>query len=189
MHTILTNFATAEATGHAAEEASGNVLDSLGIDPKLFVFQLIAFLLLLWLLNKYVFPVLMKAVDERQKTIDESLQAAHDAEKQAAEAEAKIEAMLKKARGEAADIVTTAKDEAGALVTKAEERSKAQAQRIVDDAQSTIAKEVIAARKALHNETIELVAQATEKVVGKTLDGKIDNKLIEASLNHSGDKA
>lgn len=174
IHTLFTQF--------AAASESTSPIQALGIDVKLLIFQIIAFTILVMLLNKYVFPVLMKAVDARQKTIDDSLQSARDAEEQAAKAAAKIDAMLKKARSEATDIVTTAKDEAGALVTKAEERSRTQAQRIVDDAQATIAKEVIAARKALHNETIELVAQATEKVVGKTVTKSVDEALIDQSL-------
>ncbi len=42
-----------------------------------------------------------------------------------------------------------------------------------------------AAKKALHNETVELVARATEKVVGKTVDAKLDNAVIEESLKES----
>ena len=41
---------------------------------------------------------------------------------------------------------------------------------------------MIAAKKALHNETIELVAQATEKVVGKTVNAGVDKQLITQSI-------
>lgn len=157
-------------------------MKALGIDGKLLVFQIIAFALLTWLLSKYVFPVLMKAVDERQKRIDESNAAAADAAKHAAETEAKLSHMLKEARSEAADIVTTAKEEAANLLAKSEEKSKVQAERIVAAAHESIDKDVIAAKKALHNETIELVAQATEKVVGKTVSGEVDKKLVAQSI-------
>ena len=71
---LFTQFASevAEAT---------NPVKALGIDVKLLVFQIIAFALLTWLLSKYVFPVLMKAVDDRQARIDESNAAAADAAK------------------------------------------------------------------------------------------------------------
>lgn len=176
-HTLFTQFATAE---HGTSP-----IEALGIDAKLLAFQIIAFLILLWLLNKFVFPVLMKAVDDRQKAIDESISAAAEAEKNAANAEAKIDAMLNQARKEAGDIVSLAKEEAGTIVAKSEEKSKAQAERIVAAAHESLNKEVIAAKKALHNETIELVAQATEKVVGKTVDAKLDKSIIEASLKDS----
>jgi len=177
---LFTQFA---AEAHATESTSP--IDALGIDVKLLVFQLIAFVLLTWLLSKFVFPVLMKAVDERQRKIDESLHAAHEAEKNAENAQAKIDKMLKTARTEAADIVTTAKDEATAMVNRAEEKSRTQAEHIVAEARESIGKEVVAAKKALHNETIELVAQATQKVVGKTVDAKVDKNLISDSLKET----
>ena len=175
---LFIHFANAEASA----QENGNVMQALGINAKLLVFQLIAFILLTWLLAKYVFPVLMKAVDERQKHIDESNAAAAEAATQAAEAEKKIAHLLKTARDDAADIVSTAKEEAAGLVASSEAKSKTQAERIVAAAQDTIQKDILAAKKALHNETVELVAQATEKVVGKTVTSQVDKKLITESL-------
>ena len=172
---LFTQFASeaAEAT---------NPVKALGIDVKLLVFQIIAFALLTWLLSKYVFPVLMKAVDDRQARIDESNAAAADAAKQAAETEEKLAKLLKQARTEAADIVTTAKEEAAGMLAKSEEKSKVQVERIVAAVHESIDKDVLVAKKALHNETIELVAQATEKVVGKTVIVTVDTQFIIDSL-------
>jgi len=172
---LFTQFAS------EAAEATDPV-KALGIDMKLLVFQIIAFAILVWLLSKYVFPVLMKAVDDRQARIDESNAAAADAAKQAAETEEKLAKLLKQARSEATDIVATAKEEAAGLLAKTEEKSKVQAERIVAAAHESIEKDVIAAKKALHNETIELVAQATEKVVGKTVNAGVDKQLITQSI-------
>lgn len=183
----LTNFA-AEST-HGVNDAAAktvekaSALETLGIDVKQLVFQLIAFTILVWFLSKYVFPILIKAIDERQAAIEESLAAAKNAEKNAADAEAKIDALIKSARKEAGEIVTTAKDEAIALAAKTEERSKSQAERIVAEARESIGKEVLAAKKALHNETLELVAQATEKVVGKIVTKDVDKKIIADSVS------
>lgn len=172
---LFTQFAS------EAAEATDPV-KALGIDMKLLVFQIIAFAILVWLLSKYVFPVLMKAVDDRQARIDESNAAAADAAKQAAETEEKLAKLLKQARSEATDIVATAKEEAAGLLAKTEEKSKVQAERIVAAAHESIEKDVIAAKKTLHNETIELVAQATEKVVGKTVNAGVDKQLITQSI-------
>ncbi len=167
-----------------AAEAAGSTspLDTLGIDVKQLVGQIIAFGILVWVLSKYIFPVLMRAVDERQKRIEESNTAAIEATKQAEATEARLQKMLKTARSEAADIVTTAKEEAATLMAKSEEKSKVQAERIVAQAHENIAKDVLAAKRALHNETVELVAQATEKVVGKTVSENVDKQLITESL-------
>jgi F-type H+-transporting ATPase subunit b len=90
--------------------------------------------------------------------------------------------LLKKARTEAAEIVETAKVESNAVLTASEEKAKKRSEQIVASAQDEIQKEVIAAKSALHNETLELVALATEKVVGKTVSSTVNNKVIAESL-------
>lgn len=166
----------------ATEEASGDIMTTLGIHWELLAFQIIAFLILVWALGKFVYPWLMKSVDERQAKIEESVKAAEEAEKKAESAQEDIAKLLKEARVEAKDIVTTAKDEAVAMVADAESKAKNRAEKIVKDAHEQLEKDVIAARKALHNDTIELVALATEKVVGKTVDAKADSKIIAEAV-------
>ncbi len=187
---LVRGFAEAShgATQHATEKAAenGNVLATLGIDWKMLVYQLISFSILVFLLSKYVFPILIRAIDDRQSAIEESLAAAKNAEKNAADAEEKIAALMDKARKEAGEVVVTAKEEANAMLSRAEAKAKTQADHIVAQARDTIDKEVLAAKKALHNETIELVAQATEKVVGKTVSTSVDKKIIKDSLEKAG---
>lgn len=168
-----------------AATGQGSILDTLGIDVKLVIFQVIAFLLLVVILGKWVFPVFFRIIDARQKAIDDGNKAAHEATKQAEAAKEEIKRLLTAARDDAKDIVSTAKEEALSMVSDAEQKGKIQAQRIAEAAHQDIAKEVIAAKKALHNETIELIAQATEKVVGKSVTHKIDHDIITAALEKS----
>lgn len=164
------------------EPASGGVLGALGIDVWMLVFQALAFLVLVWVLGKYVYPVLIKVVDDRQAKIEASTAAATEAEKKAVEAKDATEKLMKQARKEASEIVTTAKEEAAAALELAETKSKERAERIVADAQAQIEKDIVAAKKALHNETLELVALATEQVIGKTVSPKIDDAVISAAV-------
>ncbi len=166
----------------SAEGASDNLFSALGIDAQMLTFQMVAFVVLVVLLGKFVFPVLMKAVDERQSKIDEAGRAAEQAEKKAEEAQAKIESTLKKARAEAADIVTTAKNEATQMIEKAESQAKSRSERIVAEAQEDIQKDVIAARKALEKDTISLVKKAAGLAVAGVADDKLDAALIKKSV-------
>lgn len=175
MNNLYTFAATEPAKG-------GSVFDMLGIDIWTLVFQIVAFLILVFALGKWVYPVFIDIIDKRQASIDEGLKAAHEAQAQASESEAEIARLLKEARAEASDIVTTAKEEASLLVQDAETKAKTKSQAIVDSAKDEIAKEVIAAKKALHNETIDLVALATEKVVGSTVSKQVDAKLVADAL-------
>lgn len=173
-------------TQFAAENASQeNVFSALGIDWKMLIFQIIGFVILVWLLSKYVYPVLIKTVDARQAEFEASSKAAQEAEKKAEETKAEVEKLLHQARRQAADIVTTAKEEATAAIEAADSKAKARADHIVADAHEQIAKDVVAARKALHNDTIELVAAATEKVLGKTVTPKVDDSLIASAIKEA----
>lgn len=174
---LLTQFAE---TG-----ASSNLFTALGIDWQMLIFQIVAFVVLVVLLGKFVYPPLMKAVDNRQEAIEASTEAAEEARKKAAKAESDVEKMLKEARTQASDIVSTAKEEATAAIEAADAKSKARAEHILAEAHEQIEKDVAGARKVLHNETLSLVAQATEKVVGKSVDAKVDEKVISAAIKEA----
>jgi len=174
---ILTQF--------ASEAPQGDIFTALGIDWKMLAFQLVGFVVLVWLVGKFVFPPLFKAVDSRREEIEAGSKAAEEAKKQATAAHDDVEKMLKQARAEASDIVATAKEEATAAIEKAEAKSKARAEHIVSEAREQIDKDVVAARRALHNETLDLVAQATEKVLGKTVNAKVDEAVVSAAVKEA----
>lgn len=169
----------------AAAPQSEGILGALGIQWQMLLFQAIAFGLVVFLMAKFVYPILLKVIDERETRINQSLEAAKTAEDHAGKAEERIEAQLAKARTEAREIVSTAKDEATAMLAKADEKSKSNAEHLIDTARSEIDKEVIAAKKALQNETIELVASATEKVVSGTLKPANDKTIIETAIKEA----
>ena len=167
---------------NAAAGESSDLLGSLGIDVKLLILQTIAFLLLLWILKKFVYPVLSKSLEKREQTINSAAKAAVEAQKEADESRDKVAKLLKQAKAEASAIVATAKAEADEMVSLATEKSRATADHMIEEAKKSIDKEVLSAKKALHNETIELVAQATEKVVAGQMTGSIDKKIIESAV-------
>ncbi len=172
-------------TYFASEEASGNILSMLGIDWKLLSFQIIAFGLLVFILAKWIFPVFFKIIDKRQAAIDAGNKAAVEAARHAEKAQDEIKKMLTEARADAKEIVATAKEEAAALASESEKRSKTQAERIVQTAHDELTKEVAAAKRTLHNETIDLIATATTKVVGSSIGDKTDRQVIERALKES----
>lgn len=172
-------------TQFATTAAGSDVFSALGIDWQQLVFQIVGFVILVILMAKFVYPVLIKSVDERQAKIEEGLKAAREAEDNAAKAQEEIASQLDEARKTAKDIVATAKEEATNMLTVADEKAKTQAARTIATAKDEIAKEVVAAKKALETETVDLVARATEKVVGKTYSAKDDKSVITTALKEA----
>jgi len=172
---FLTQFAETAAT-------NSNFFEALGIDWRLLILQIIAFLILVALLGKFVYPWLMKQVDERQAAIEAAAKAASQAQASAAESQDRVTELLAEARAQAAEIVDTAKIEASSMLSASEERARSTAEKIAADAQANVEKSIETAKRELHDETLELIALATEKVIHSKLDKKADAALIASAL-------
>lgn len=168
-----------------AANQDSDIMSALGIDWRLLILQIIAFVILVWLLGKFVYPFLMKSVDEHQKNIENAASAAKEAQASAAESQAETAKLLAKARKEASVIVSSAKSEAADMLAASEERAKAAAEQIAADAQAAIRNDIEKARRELHDETLQLVALATEKVVRKSHTKKADTDLIADLLKEA----
>lgn len=166
-------------------EASSDIFSALGIDWRLLILQIIAFIVLVFLLGKFVYPWLMKSVDERQANIEAAAKAAAKAQEAAEKNNEKVAELLAEARKEAADIVSTAKLESAEIVSTSEKKAVKSAEQIVANAHDQIQKDIDNVRKDLYNETLELVGLATEKVIGATLTKKADSELIASAVRES----
>lgn len=183
--TFLQTFAETAAAAEAHDAGNGDIFTALGIDWRLLILQIVAFIILVWLLGKFVYPLLMKAVDQRQADIEAAAKAAKEAQSAATETQEETARLLDDAKKQAADIVATAKLEATEMVSNSESKARATAEKIVADAHDQLQKDVEAAKRELHNETLNLVALTTEKVVRKTHDKKADDALIAELLKEA----
>ena len=170
------------ASTEAAAESSPGLLQALGIDWKLFVVQGIAFLILVAVLGKFVYPSLIKAIDSRRESIEAGLKEAKESQEALASAETKVAELLAEARKEADDILARTQKEAAEVVAEAEGKAKTRADQIVADARGQLELDVAKAREVLKKDTIELVALATERVVSEKLDTQKDAELVRKAL-------
>jgi len=182
--TFLNQFAH-----EATEEVQADLFTALGIDWRLLILQIIAFLILVYVLGRFVYPWLMKSVDERQANIEAGAKAAAKAQEAAEENKEQVAALLDEARKQAAEILGTAKLESSEMLSASEKKAQTTAERIVANAHDQLGKDVENARKVLYNDTLELVALATEKVVTKKLDKRADSDLIADAVKSSSTKA
>jgi F-type H+-transporting ATPase subunit b len=165
-----------------ASTNSPGILEALGINWKLLVEQGIAFLILVWILGKFVYPALIKSIDTRREQIEAGLKEAQESQAALAKAEEKVTEVLATARTDADDLLARSHQEAGAIVAEAEAKAKQRAEQIVADARMQLENDVRKAREALKHDTIALVAAATEHVIDEKLDAKKDAGLIQKAL-------
>lgn len=165
-----------------ASTSSPGLFEALGIDWKLLLEQAVAFGILVAILAKFVYPPLMKAVDNRREQIEASMKEAKASHEALEKAEIKAAELLGAARKDADDILARSHQEAAAMVAEAEVKAKQRADQIVKDARAQLDNDVAKARQALKADTVKLVAAATEQIIGEKLDARKDAELIKKSL-------
>lgn len=173
---FLTLFAAETGAGEAG------LTQALGLDLKQLLVNTVAFLILMAILGRFVYPTLIKSIDKRRDAIEAGLEEAKKSQVAADEAEKKIAALLADARAQADEIIARSHTEGQAMVAEAESKAKQRAEQMIADAHSQLEAEVLKARTALKKDTVKLVAMATEKIVGDKLDAAEDAKLVEAAL-------
>lgn len=149
--------------------------------PMLF-WTTVSFLLLLAVLRKYALPGLMEVLESRRERIREDLEAAERQRAAAETLKAEREAALERARAEGDEIIAKAQEKASALLSENEAKMKAEAERIIADAQRAIEQERGQAVTDLKALAADLAVAAAGKFVAASLDDKTQQRLVEESM-------
>jgi F-type H+-transporting ATPase subunit b len=159
-------------------DASAGLLD-LSLS---FVAEVIAFIAMILVLGRWVYPRVMAAAEGRQRQIGEQLAAAERARHEAEDRLGLAEAQFQEARAQAAGIVEGAGRSADQLRAELRARAEEDARRIIENAARDIEAERKKAIDSVRTEVADLVVVATEKVVGETLDDQRHKKLIADAI-------
>jgi F-type H+-transporting ATPase subunit b len=149
----------------------------------LMVWTIVVFLISLFILRKWVFPLIGEALDKRAKTIEGEIDSAARLRQEADKVLEEYRERLKEARAQAEEIVQRARQTAEAHEHEARER----AQEIIAEAAKRAERDIDAATKRalddIRREVADLTIMATEKVVRKTLDDADQRRLVEEALS------
>lgn len=141
--------------------------------------QLIAFAVFVAFCMKYVWPPLMAAIEERQKTIADGLAASDRAEKDLELAQQKATAQLREAKQQAADIVDQAKKRANQLVDEETQRGHAEREKIVASGYAEIDSERNRAKEDLRKQVAALAIAGASKILAREIDAAAHNDIVE----------
>ena len=144
----------------------------------------VVFLVVLFILWKWGFPVIVKMVDERKAFIDESLRKAHEANERLANIQKEGESILQEAREKQAQILKEAADTRDAIVEKAQDKARAEGARLLEEARAAIEQEKKAAIADIRQQVATLSVEIAEKVLRQNLkDDKAQMDLIDRMLD------
>ena len=132
--------------------------------------QMITFALLVWFTMKYVWPPLIRALEERRKKIAEGLAAAEHGEKEMELAEKRAKGLLKDAKDQAADIVNLAQKRATEIVEESKSSARDEGARLLTAAQAEINQELEQAKEGLRQEVASLALKAAGQILKSEVD-------------------
>jgi F-type H+-transporting ATPase subunit b len=141
--------------------------------------QMISFAILIWFTVKFIWPPLMKAIEERQQKIAEGLAAADNAQKNLAQAEEKVNEELKLARTKANEIIEQAHQRANQIVDQAKNDAVAEANRQKALAEADIAAAANRAKEDLRKQVSILAVSGAEKLLKREIDANAHKALID----------
>jgi F-type H+-transporting ATPase subunit b len=147
-----------------------------------FWIELVAFLLMLGVLARYVYPRVIEAAEARQKAIAAELEAAEKSRQEAEARLAEAEKNLQEARVSAQEIVAGATRSGEQLRQESKQKAEEEAKRLTQAARKEIEAEREKAIQSVREDVAGLVVAATEKVLGETLDASKHKQLIERAI-------
>ena len=142
------------------------------------VAQLVVFFILAWFTMKFVWPPIVKALDERAKKIADGLEAAergkHDLElatKRSAEA-------LREGKEKASDVIGQAEKRALQIIEDAKAQAKVEADRVIAAAKAEIEQEATRAKEQLRERVADLAVAGAERILRREIDAKAHSDLL-----------
>ena len=135
-----------------------------------FFVELAAFLVLLFLLGRFIIPPINRAMTARQDAIREQFAELDEAKSEATAAEEEFKAQIADARHEAARIREEAREQGAAIIAEMREQAQAEAARIVEHAHTQIEADRKSAAASLRGEVGTLATSLAGRIVGESLD-------------------
>ncbi|RUO80973.1 F0F1 ATP synthase subunit B [Idiomarina tyrosinivorans] len=141
--------------------------------------QTIAFIVFVWFCMKFVWPPIMKAIEERQKKIADGLAAGERAEKDLEQAQQAISEQLAEAKAEAARLIDQAKKRGSKIVEEETQKGNAEREKIIASGYAEVESERNRIREELRKQLAVLAISGAEKIIEREIDKQAHNDIIE----------
>lgn len=158
-------------------------------DPGLFIWSTVAFLILFFLLSKFAWKPIVKALDERERSIEDALSKAEMAKAEMAKLISENEDLLKEARLERDSILKEAKEIKDQIINDAKDQAKIEGAKLIEKAKDEITNQKLAAMAEIKIQVSSLSLAIAEKVLRNQLQDQdkqqalVNELLKEVKLN------
>jgi F-type H+-transporting ATPase subunit b len=150
----------------------------MNINLTLFA-QALSFAILIWFTVKFVWPPLLSAIETRQKTIADGLAAAERGKHEQELAAKRAADVIREAKEKAAEIIAQGEKRGTEIIEEAKAQAKVEGDRIITGAKAEVEQEVFRAREQLRNEVSAIALAGASRILGREIDAKAHNDLLE----------
>ncbi|MEI6512917.1 MAG: F0F1 ATP synthase subunit B [bacterium] len=171
--------------GEGGSEGGNSLMKTLGIDPAALVVQLIGFLLLVMLLNKFLFGPIKVLLSRRQQDIQETYDKIEADKREMELLKTDYEQRLATIEAQARERIQVAVNEAQSMKDNILNEARAQSELIRKDAEDAMAREHQRILIELRTQVADLALNAAERLIGVKLDDATDRKLVEEFIEHA----
>ena len=148
----------------------------------LMVWTIVCFGITFFILKRYAFGFIQKAIDERRERIHRSIEEAEKARTEARRLLEEHRALIGQARGQAEQILSEARKVAESMARRVKEETETDRQRRLEETKRQIEAETQRALEQIRTEVAELTLIATTKVTGKVLEDADHKRLIDDAI-------
>ena len=174
-----------ETTLVSSKEVNGSSPNPLvQLDPGLFIWTILTFLLLCFVLAKFAWKPLLNALKSRENDIRSSIEDARKAKSELENLNQEAEKIIAEARSDAQEIRSEAKNSAEKIKAEIKSQAEDDVKKIKDEANNQIQVEKDKAISEIRQEVVTLTISVAEKVIGKNLSVKDNQQLIEKSISN-----
>jgi F-type H+-transporting ATPase subunit b len=145
--------------------------------------QMITFMILVGVTMKYIWPPMMKALDDRRKQIADGLDAAERGHHELELARHRATENLRDAKLEAAKIIDQASQRATRMIEDAKEKAREEGDRLVSLAKDQIDQEVQSAKQQLLKQVSALAISGAEKILSQKIDASTNDRLVDQLID------
>lgn len=149
------------------------------IETGLIFWNIVSFLILLFVLQKWALPPILAAIKKREETIARAIEAAEESRKKSEELLARHKKKLHEAQEDAQIITRKAKADAEKIRASMVERASKQANAIIDQSKFELAEEKNRILQEAKKEITEMAVLAASKVIGRNVSSADNQKIVE----------
>lgn len=157
-------------------------LNDFGVKPVLLAAQAVNFLILLFILKKFLYKPILGMLEKRKEVVAESIKNAEEIEKKLQKISEEREEALKKASKEAEQVIKEATEAANRIISEAHTKAGEDIKKMVAKSEETMKLEREALHQEVKTEVSNLIVLAMQKVTGKVISTKEQKELIDKSV-------